>query len=424
MKKLVKSAIKSNIKVLAILTILSLAPTHTFARPALFLKLIDSPVGKFIFSETREGKTLLKTLLGKNRDYYDLLKGVSEEVKLGSKSELLGLNPQEAAALTQSLREINQELEELRRLMRGKTKGRPEYKPGERPEYIAEITLDERLLLRELVIRKLKLNPKWKLGAENRDIFLVKNDIHTLFETRSSFLKKAPTMLDETLYILPKGAREVKDLFKRISACLKAQPKESKSTKFDTKLYTLESVLISEAQTITGYIAGAGQKKVDWVNLPTDMMVTGLYSMISTYLTAAPQTPFMVRWFNYVTVSKSRAIADATIYYLNPKTDTHGMDRTQATFERLGFNFTWSFVPSSLYNVPLTHVLTGLLCLNPGSRITRVFTYGSRLGVGFGSSILYFTVRNNLLGSSLLNAAKNHPAYEGEIKPEIEASSN
>lgn len=273
-------------------------------------------------------------------------------------------------------------------------------------EALAEGIAGDRLLLEELASRELRINPELiraggrpgeiefvrpgsgsPYGAAKRKLFAEAPADSFEFASRES--ASAPRHADVEKSVLDR----VSDFFKEMRECVRATPPEV--ARKNQLRYMFTNLGISEAMTVGGYVVGAGSREVDWKNLPSDMIVAGFSSFVGSRMVMGQGT-FLVRWLRMAGFGTGRSGVDAVIYYVTPFKDTHGRPVSEATLDRLEYNLSWN-LGTSVIPVSMYALLSGLECIYPGGRMVAAST-AIRLAQSAATSVVYFTLRNRLVG--------------------------
>ena len=182
---------------------------------------------------------------------------------------------------------------------------------------------------------------------------------------------------------------QAKSFFQEMKACLKSMPKKERKAA-NTRLI-LTQLGIAEASTVLGYVAGSGGKKVDWKNLPTDMVVSGVSSVVEPFL-AIHGGSYMMRYIKMVGFGAGKSAFEGVYFYFTPLKDTHGHDPKELALARSGYSTTWA-AGSAALKLSMFTTLLGLECLFPTAKM-KVISQGVQILHRAGSTFGYFYLRN------------------------------
>jgi len=182
---------------------------------------------------------------------------------------------------------------------------------------------------------------------------------------------------------------QAKSFFQEMKACLKSMPKKERRAA-NTRLI-LTQLGIAEASTILGYVAGSGGKKVDWKNLPTDMVVSGVSSVVEPFL-ALHGGSYMMRYIKMVGFGAGKSTFEGVYFYFTPLKDTHGHDPKELAIARSGYSTTWA-AGSAVLKLSMFTTLLGLECLFPTAKM-KIISQGVQILHRAGSTFGYFYLRN------------------------------
>jgi hypothetical protein len=258
---------------------------------------------------------------------------------------------------------------------------------------------EERTFLEHEAARLLQIQPEWRLPSADP----VPGKIEFTTESPSSssvrarFLSPEPVdpALRTDVQLNPRRALDrARDFVSELDRCIQARPaEEARAQDFR---FMLQGLGISELFTVSGYIAGSGEKEVDWKNLPTDVFMTALWGFINNKLVSGAPN-LKMRWVRVVFLSETRSASDAVFYYFTPLKDTHGRDPYDATMDRWSYNASWNAATSPI-PVAMYTLLTGLECVH-GAKIARA-AFGLRMAMSATTSFAYFRLRNHYVGEN------------------------
>ena len=200
--------------------------------------------------------------------------------------------------------------------------------------------------------------------------------------------------LDDAVAIEKRSTWQVKGFFQQMHACVKAMPPKQKARQ--TLITALQQLGVNEAFTVAAYVTGSGGKQIDWVNMPIDMFVGGIASVVEPYLSLG-KGAFFQRYIKMAAFGYGKSALEGGIYYFNPLTNTHGHDREDVTLARSGYSASWATANSAI-KIKLFDFLLGLQCMYPGAKMTLTNT-GIQFAFRAGSSFGYFYLRNTTLDS-------------------------
>ncbi len=359
-----------------------------FLLPAAEASPLETLVARRLLTETRAGESLLGRLTGPSRLY------ASREAQY---EEML-------RRLRQSgLQAERQELEEAVRLAEERLHRFRSAIPDSSPQTGRRLTAQETAFLEHEAARLLRVRAEWRLPSADPlpgEISFTGPSTGTgsgNTSSRARFLAPEPV---EAAYrtdvrLRPQTALErARSFVDKIDDCIRSRPPGD--ARAQDLRFMLQGIGISELFTVTGYIAGSGEKEVDWMNLPTDVFMTALWGVINAR-TVAGGANLRMRWVRVALMGQARSASDAVYYYFTPLKDTHGRDPLEATTDRWSYNATWnaamSPVPVALYTL-----LTGLECLH-GEKMAKT-AFGIRMATSAATSFAYFRLRNEFVGEN------------------------
>lgn len=343
------------------------------ASPADLARVVEGPIGRFLFSRTPQGIEALSKL------------GLSRSDDLAARLRAPGLAT-EAAELERRLTAAERGLQEFRT------------ERGRRVDDRAPLAADERLYLRQLAARDLRIDPDWRLPTADPEPGRIDFTGSAPATRRQRFLMESPSEPAAEAAGRPRlneetGWSRARSFTRELRECVRHMP-PSEARRNEMR-YLMTQLGIAEAMTVGAYVAASGSGTVDWKNLPTDIFITAFSSVVGTKFLVG-NYPFHVRWFRLFLFSEARSGVDAVIYYATPWKDTHGVPAETAALDRLEFNAVWN-LGSPLITVSLYTLLSGLECMYPGTRMAMAST-GLRLATAAGTSYVYFRLRNQYTG--------------------------
>ncbi len=356
------------------------------ASPADLARVVEGPIGRFLFSRTPQGMEALSKL------------GVSRSDDLAARLRAPELATEAAA---------------LERRLAGAERGLREFRT-ERSRSLDDRALlkaDERLYLRQLAARDLRVDPDWRPPSADPRPGRIDFTGSTPVSRRQRFLVETSSEPAVEAAARPRlhestGWSRARAFTGELKQCVRNMPPtESRSNEMR---YLLTQLGISEAMTVGAYVAASGSGTVDWKNLPTDIFITTFSSVVGTRVLVG-NYPFHVRWLRLFLFSEARSGVDAVVYYVTPWKDTHGIPAEVVELDRLEFNAVW-ILGSPLISVSLYTLLSGLECMYPGARMALAST-GLRLATAAGTSYVYFRLRNRYTGRS-----ENHATHSTELQ--------
>jgi hypothetical protein len=138
----------------------------------------------------------------------------------------------------------------------------------------------------------------------------------------------------------------------------------------------------------------AGVKVIDFKHLSTDMAMAALWTTMGTgSIMKSPK--FEVKWIKMVGWNQVKGAVDATLYLVNPVQGNSDESIFETARHRLEFSSMWG-TANAITPVTLYTLLSGLECMYPGAVMKKI-SRGVRLSVQTGTSLLYFTLRNDYL---------------------------
>ncbi len=353
---------------ICILTLL-LNSSFTHANPRLFARII--------LTETPEGVSILKRIVGPAhvtgtaaKDYDTFLQRLKSPEMASVRKEL-----------EQRLADASDLLDDYRALKQ---------KPGTSGKF----TDEEILMMKQIASRELLINPAWRGGMgllKERPFQFARPKLprSTYDELGERFLSEAPAVAPVATAPQQKQAHSwVMRNVTGMRDCLKNMPAAQRRSA--NTLHVLRQLGITETITLTGYVLGAGSKKVDWKNLPTDLIVAGTSSLVGSLVMSKDGT-FWVKYIRMLVFGEGRSVYDAIFYYITPVKDTHGLSAEEAMLDRLEFNMAWN-IGSPLISISSFTLVRGLECLYPTATMKLVGT-GLTMASSLGSSSMYFRMR-------------------------------
>lgn len=356
---------------------------------------LKSPAGKYLFGETNAGRAVIEEIMGTGaRDY----------------SKFVTHLERDAQPLVQ--RELEHKLEQLDDLFRSSRE--MSSKNGKVRDLSAKLTRSDKAVLRELATRELRINPGWRalegragsgkfdyMGAGRAgdlasDSFsaaksrLFSNRPRTVFDDVEGSWMSAwdGKVIDETTAI-----GRVRKYFRSMRECVAQMPPAQ--VKKNRTRYMLTGIGMGQGMTVAGYVVGAGEKKVKWENLPSDLATDLVTSFIGTRAAMGRGT-FTVKYTRMLLwKAGARTGIDAVMYTLNPIKDTYGKDFEDALQERVAFNMSFNAATAPM-PIGTYALFEGLECLYPGSKMAWT-SFGSRLAISSGMTYVYFKMRHAAL---------------------------
>ncbi|MGK5082447.1 hypothetical protein WDW37_04000 [Bdellovibrionota bacterium FG-1] len=343
------------------------------------LKILKSPTSEFLLTHTQVGHTILSHLsdnkitphpkkdLGFDSAAYFSYFSLKKNIRGHEKTE-------DIQPLLIRLKEAEDGLAHVRNV-NGRTSADPR-----------KLNDEERAMLEEYAKTNLII-------TEGKPFELAKptKDAEIIFAERFKPFEDPPP------HLTGKEAAEwqAKSYFDKMKACLRSMPSQAKKEK--TLRTALQQFVVNEAFTVVGYVTGSGRRKVDWINLPTDLAVGGAASFIEPYLSTGTGT-LGVRYVKMVAFGANKSELEGIIYYLNPKSDPHGRPKHEVARERATYSATWA-VGNSAIKIGLFTFILGLQCMNQSVKMDMVAS-GLQISHRIASSWGYFYLRNHILSSS------------------------
>ncbi len=331
--------------------------THVYAnasRPA--TSAIESLFGRALIGDSPHGSALIERVLGRPGTYDDLIEALRTPEFAAERMEL-----------DQKIARLNQAWDDAR-----PTRNKPA--KSEREKF----TPDEVLALHEIAARELRVSADWSSPSEVRAAgtmeFVGAPKGNRLNATRRAFLESAEIPAGKRamkpMSEAPREIRELanksfKDWFKEAQSCLTGQSSET------AKKLQIQSALkqmgIATAVTTGSYMINAGFGRVDWRSFGTDILM-GLFSTGVNFMVMKNTDSFKYRTLKVAAWGVDRAMMDATLYYVVPWTNTYGVDRLDAAYDRMVFNYGWNTATAPMW-AGLYTIVSGAECLakQPGA---------------------------------------------------------
>lgn len=410
--------------------------TYASGRVSELKRLLQSSVGRLVLMSD-EGRYLLRELkvyhTGTGMDYRALSASKYQTVTDAVGGELLQvLQKNEIAVfgdeLAHELKFIEEQIEAYRRARVKFLKRKGNFKELETftaRANDAQLSEVEKVLVEVLAKKRLRLRTKkgelWgKLhgkrrfslaaagasdegvgfGTKNRFFLADEADELTQIKPKDAVALEEARYLEQVSSPWKRGMRQIRKTFESTQNCLKTQPRDQNEDK-NFKTYLLGSIGISESMLLAGYVIyAAGEKEVNWWQLPVDMLVTAAANTWAAYSMRGQMT-VKTRWIKLAQVNAGRVVIDATLYKLDPvgravRGDEFEDPLVEQVRDRAAFNMAYS-----LFAVPKSAMIyqfaNGVMCLSPHSQFVKVAQTAVRLAFSAGESYFYFKLRDQFV---------------------------
>lgn len=361
---------------------------------------LESPIGRFLLGETNEGFQILSRILGHAP---------------GSSSSV-----DEALALMNDgqLRDVQKTLEERIGRVREKfQEARQQRNGGKEVPETQEMGPEERLILREVAGRELKIQQIWEAEL-GRGEFATQSEAGGLTSSRQRFLSATsedhalgvPEEVAENASVdlqeagsnrLKKWAQDLTNWSDESRTCMSNR---NKGEAFKAWVRNFgEQVLISTSVTTVGSLARFGFAKLDLRAFSLDIMMGFISTGVSMGL-MNDHDSMLVRWIKVLGWGVGRSNVDAWVYEITPWTDTHGFPMAEAVRERKEFNIAWN-VKTSWVSPTMFRVLNGIECVASARGVSnlaaiRKLNFAVKTSVSTVNSYLYYGARTSSVISS------------------------
>jgi hypothetical protein len=193
---------------------------------------------------------------------------------------------------------------------------------------------------------------------------------------------------------LGQNARDARTWFNRLDQCVRSSPRQEQTDR--RRFFFLTDLGQSLGITSLGFIAGAGEKEVDWAYLPVDLMLTVFDKLISQRISFR-DSPLRVRFLYATFYNEARVAVDLGIYMVWPRDEEelNSAQRLNNAMTRTEWGTLWNAM-TTWTSVGLSTILGGLECFSPTPQ-TRAFISTVRLGNSLSRSYFFYHGRQEYM---------------------------
>ncbi len=159
-----------------------------------------------------------------------------------------------------------------------------------------------------------------------------------------------------------KGKFEVKNFFDEMRKCMVTMP--DRASKEIELLQIFKKMGISNDFSVTAYVESAGEKEVNWENLPPEMSLNSASEVLNPLFFKGNGNLFL-KYFKITTPKNSEEEIEGSFYYFNT---VNKMNKDVITKKKGPFKTTWN-EENAIAKMELFNLLLGLQCLYPDSHI-------------------------------------------------------
>ncbi|MFN8371135.1 MAG: hypothetical protein U0T83_11005 [Bacteriovoracaceae bacterium] len=161
-----------------------------------------------------------------------------------------------------------------------------------------------------------------------------------------------------------KGKFEVKNFFDEMKKCMGSMKNRSEKEIELNKI--LKEIGINEDFMVSAYVASAGEKEINWDNLPPELSIDSADELLNTYFEKKSESLFL-KYFNVATTQANpEEQINGTFYYFN---SVNKMDKDIITKKKGEYRTSWN-EQNALVKIKIANLLIGLECLYPEHKIT------------------------------------------------------
>jgi hypothetical protein len=292
-----------------------------------------------------------------------------------------------------------------------------------------ELTAAERLFLREMAARELRMNPRWSRrmtgdAGEEFEFLSRRRETVSLLDQASDAWRDIGT-LDANGRLEEPGAgaepvrgnydRDAAELsrlhdgplavegagdatggvggfFRRMRSCL--NNRSATQVTAQRRSYSVRRLVTNMSMTLGGAIVGTGIQHIKPINLTFDLLMSFGFTLWGSRVQSA-QESLRVRWLRMMGVRSTRTAVVGTLYYVTPLRDTGGLSAGTATVNRVGYNVAWDLSTSPM-SIGMHDLQAGIECLypNPLFRLGRFRESDVMDWIYSGAtSVLYYRAR-------------------------------
>ncbi len=191
-------------------------------------------------------------------------------------------------------------------------------------------------------------------------------------------------------------AREARTWFSRLDHCVRTSPVIERTNR--QQFFFASDLAQSLSITAFGYIAGAGEHKVDWSYLPVDLALTVFDKWAGSKISFG-RSSFRVRYMWATFYNEARVALDAAVYVIKPDDEQTIRERLPMAQARSEWGTIWN-ASSTISSTTLSTILGGLECFSPSAG-TRTFVSMVRLGNSLARSFFFYHGRQMYLDHDL-----------------------